>query len=149
MVYPAIRPNCGAYIALCVAMHEALNPLVPALVVEDDPPNARLLSVLLAVEGCDVRITRSAEEALEVLSTFPARLIVLDLILPRMGGLLFAECLKAAPSTRDIVLIAVSAVNGLQVERLAKEAGCAACVRKPIDTYTFAQTVAGCLQGKA
>src|SRR5258708_32003064 len=34
-----------------------------ALVVDHDPRNARLLFELLASEGCDVKIARSAEEA--------------------------------------------------------------------------------------
>jgi CheY-like chemotaxis protein len=123
-------------------------PNVPILVVEDDPPHARLLSVLLTNEGCDVRIARTAEEALQLLRAFPARLIVLDLVLPRMSGLLFVRHLKSAASTRDIVIVAISAVNGSEVERLAKEAGCAAYIRKPIDMITFIRTLASCLSRK-
>jgi two-component system cell cycle response regulator DivK len=119
------------------------------LVVDHEPRNARLLLKLLANEGCEVKIARSAEEAFLVLGTFPAQLIVLDLVLPRMSGLLFVQQLKAAPSTRDIVVVALSTVNGSEVERLAMEAGCVAYIRRPIDVHTFARTVAGYLGGKA
>lgn len=104
------------------------------LIVEDDPTNAKMLAVTLAHEGCDVRVAGSAEEALRVLAVWKPCLILLDLILPQMSGLLLAQQLKAAPSTRDIVLIAVSAFNGPETARVATEAGCDAYVRKPIDT---------------
>ncbi len=120
---------------------------VPALVVEHNPPNARLFSVLLVKEGCDVRIATSAEEAIDTLRTFRARLVVVDLVLPRMSGLLFVQQLKEEPSARDLVVVAVSALNGPTVEQLAREAGCADCLRMPIDVHAFAGTLAKCLAG--
>jgi CheY-like chemotaxis protein len=122
---------------------------VPALIVDDDPPNARLISRLLADEGCDVRVAGTAEEALLLLGTFSPQLIVLELVLPRMSGLLFVQRLKAEPTTRDIVVIAVSALNGPHVERLATESGCVAYIPKPIDRQTFGRTVASHVRGTA
>jgi two-component system cell cycle response regulator DivK len=113
------------------------------LVVEDDPPNARFMVVLLEMAGADVRVAQSAEDALKVLDDFRAEIIILDLILPRMSGLLLARQLKSLRRTRGIVIIAVSAVNGPEIERLVEESGCAAYVRKPIDVQTFAHVVAG------
>jgi two-component system cell cycle response regulator DivK len=80
---------------------------------------------------------------------FSARLIVVNLVLPRMSGLLFVQQLKAAPSTRDIVVIGVWTVRGSKVERLAKKAGCAAYIQKPINVRTFARMVARHLKGKS
>jgi len=122
---------------------------VPILVVEDDPAGARLLAVLLTSSGSDVRIAHSAEEALTVLEEFPAQVVVVDLLLPRMNGLLLVQRIKAAPATRDVVVIAVSVVNGPETERLALERGCAAYVAKPIDIQTFAATVNAHLRGNA
>ena len=121
---------------------------VPILVVEDDPASARLLAVLLRILGCDVRLAPSAEEALAVLDEFPARVLVLDLVLPRMGGLLLAKQLKRSSATRDIVVIAVSVVDGPETERLALESGCAAYVRKPIDIEAFTRTLLALLKGR-
>lgn len=122
---------------------------VPVLLVENDPASARLLFVLLANEGSDVRIARNAEEALAILKVFAARILVVDLVLPRMSGLLLVRQVKADPSTRDIIAIAVSIVDGPETERLALESGCAAYVRKPIDVQTFAKTVMTHMKGKA
>lgn len=110
---------------------------VPVLVVEDDPASAKLLSFILEREGCHVRVATSAEEALTTMTTFRPRAIVLDLVLPRMSGILLAEQLSARPEGHDLVIVAVSAFNGPEAVRVAEKAGCAAYVRKPIDVDTF------------
>lgn len=122
---------------------------VPVLVVEDDTSSAKLLFVLLTEEGYDVRVARSAEEALAILPAFQPHVIVLDLVLPKMSGLLLAQRLKEDPSTRGIVVIAASSLNGPGTERLVEEAGCAAYVQKPIHTKTFAALVAQHLRPSA
>jgi CheY-like chemotaxis protein len=98
------------------------------LVVEDDPASAKLASVILRAEGCDVRVARSAEDAIAALATF-------------LSGVLLAQRLKGDPATRDIVLIAVSAFDGGELERIAEEVGCAAFVHKPIDAPTLTRLV--------
>jgi CheY-like chemotaxis protein len=122
---------------------------VPILVVDDDAPSAKLLAVVLRSEGCDVKVASSAEEAVLVLRAFSPKVIVLDLILPLMSGLLFAERLKADPATAGIVLIAVTALNGAGAERIAYEAGFVKYVRKPVDPLSFAELVADQLRGVA
>jgi CheY-like chemotaxis protein len=111
------------------------------LVVEDDPASAKLASVILRAEGCDVRVARSAEDAIAALATFRPTVILLDLVLPFMSGVLLAQRLKGDPATRDIVLIAVSAFDGGELERIAEEVGCAAFVHKPIDAPTLTRLV--------
>lgn len=112
------------------------------LVVEDDAASRKLLSLLLTEAGARVTAVASAEEALDVLATARPRLIVLDLILCRMGGLTFAEQLKSNEDTCHIVIVAVSALASPEAERIALKAGCVAYVQKPIDTSTFADLVA-------
>lgn len=104
-----------------------------------------MLVAALTGEGCEVRVATSAEEALDVLSGFEAAVMVLDLVLPRMSGLLLARRLKSVPSTRDMVIIAVSSLDGPETERLALEAGCGAYLKKPISPFTLASTIAGLL----
>jgi CheY-like chemotaxis protein len=112
-----------------------------ALIVDDDAAGAKLLAVLLRSEGCQVEIVGSAEDALAALRTFEPRVIVIDLVLPLMSGLLLAQQIKANPALRDIVLIAVTSLNGTEGEAMALQAGCTAYLRKPIDALAFASTV--------
>jgi CheY-like chemotaxis protein len=120
---------------------------LPVLVVDDDPASAKLVSIVLRAEGCVTRIAESAEEALAILPTFHPRLIVLDLVLPLMSGLLFAQKLKADPETRDIVIVAVTAFNGAAAERMARDAGCALYIRKPIDPIALPKLLSTHLGG--
>jgi two-component system cell cycle response regulator len=112
------------------------------LVVEDDAASRKLEAVVLTDAGALVTAVESAEEAAIALSRQRPDVIVLDLVLPRMGGLVFVELLKSDPANRDVVVIAVSSLNGPDAERVALRAGCAAYLRKPIDTETFAAAVA-------
>ena len=104
-----------------------------------DPVSALPASVTLAKHGSDVRLVRTAEEALALMPGFRACVVVTDLVLPYMSGLLLARQLKSDPLTRDTAVIAVSAIDAAS---LATEAGCAAYFRKPIDQQAYARTVA-------
>lgn len=119
---------------------------VSVLVVDDDAPSVKLLSVVLRSEGCLVETARSAEEAIERLRTLRPDVIVVDLILPLMSGLLLADHLKTDPATSRIALIAVTAFNGQKSERIALQAGFSAYVRKPIDPTSFAKLVFAILE---
>jgi CheY-like chemotaxis protein len=120
---------------------------LPVLVVEDDPNNAKLVAIVLRAEGCDVHIARNAEDALTVVPIFRPRVIVLDLVLPMMSGVLLAQRLKSDTATADISIIAVTAFNGPEVERIARTAGCVAYIRKPIDAFALPRLVLDVVQG--
>jgi CheY-like chemotaxis protein len=121
---------------------------VKVLVVEDDPASAKLVVVVLEDEAGVVRTASSAEDAFAQLARDPPDLIILDLILPLMSGLLFAQQLKSQPATAAIPIIAVSAFNGSTVQRAALAVGCCAYIRKPIDVVSFPQLVRSHLGGR-
>jgi CheY-like chemotaxis protein len=132
--------------------HGAAHPElvgVPILIVDDDAASAKLLAVTLGGEGCDVRIARSAEDALVLLRGFKPRVVIIDLILPLMSGWLFAQRLKSDHALEDVVLMAVTAFNGVEAERVARQSGFTAYVRKPIDPIAFTQIVIEQLGGAA
>jgi two-component system cell cycle sensor histidine kinase/response regulator CckA len=110
------------------------------LVVEEDPASAKLLNVLLSVEGAHVKTVYNAEEAAIAVETFNPHVIVLELVLPFMSGLLFAQRLKSNPETRDILIVAVTAFNGPETERVTRNAGCAVYVRKPRERQRMSPT---------
>jgi two-component system, cell cycle response regulator DivK len=127
-------------------VERALNG-VRVLLVEDDPLSLKLLEVLLAAEGCKLCSSRSAEEALEAVQSFRPRVAVIDLVLPLASGILLAERLKADPATSNLVLVAVSAINGPQADRSTKAAGFSLYVRKPIDPDSFPGLLLAALRG--
>jgi len=107
------------------------------LIVDDTPVNLKLVRVLLSRQGFEVRTASSAEEALEMAPAFRPRLVLADIQLPGMDGLEMTRRLKAAPETRDTVVLALTAFAMKGDEEKAFAAGCDGYITKPIDTRTF------------
>ena len=107
------------------------------LIVDDNPVNLKLVYLLLAGEGYNVRTATDAEEALKVLQEFSPRLILMDIQLPGMDGLELTRRLKANPATQDITILGLTAYAMKGDEEKILAAGCDGYVAKPIDTRTL------------
>jgi CheY-like chemotaxis protein len=118
----------------------------PILVIDDNPANAKLVAYLLNARGYELRTAANAGEALQALESFHPRLILMDLQLPGMDGLSLTRQLKAAPATRDIIIVALTASAMKGDAEKAREAGCDGYITKPIDTRTLPATLAGFLE---
>ncbi len=79
------------------------------LIVEDEPEIAELIRFHLERDGMDARAVHSGRHALEMVKRDPPDLLVLDLMLPDVGGLEICRRLKQAPETRDIPVVMVTA----------------------------------------
>lgn len=117
----------------------------PILVVDDNPINLKLISVLLGLEGYEVREATDSAEALAILKTFRPHLILADIQMPGMDGLELTRQLKADSATRDTIIIAMTAYAMKGDEERALEAGCDGYIAKPIDTRALPAIVAGYL----
>ena len=67
----------------------------------------------------------------------------MDLQLPGMDGLTLTRRLKDDPATRDVAILALTAMKG--DEEKAMLAGCDGYVTKPIDTRTLPLVIASFL----
>jgi CheY-like chemotaxis protein len=117
----------------------------PILIVDDNPYNLKLARLLLTAEGYDARTANDAEHAMVVLSEFKPRLILMDIQLPGMDGLELTRRLKSEPTTREIVIVALTAYAMRGDEERARASGCDGYIAKPIDVNTLAGTIAGYL----
>jgi two-component system NtrC family sensor kinase len=79
------------------------------LAVDDSPTYLHHLAPLLRAEGYDVVLAHSGEEALELLAVEHVDCIMLDLMMPGLGGNETCRRIKAAPVVRDIPLILLTA----------------------------------------
>ncbi len=81
------------------------------LTVDDSLTYLGALSSALRGEGYDVVQARSGEEALELLSIQPVDCILLDLLMPGIGGEETCRRLKSVAATRDTPLIMMTALE--------------------------------------
>jgi len=121
---------------------EIAMPGESILIVDDNPTNMKLVRVLLASEGYDVRAAADAEEALNVLKEFQPRMILMDIQLPGIDGLELTRRLKSDPATRDITIVGLTAYAMKGDRERILDAGCDGYIQKPIDTRTLPQLVA-------
>lgn len=100
-----------------------MNPAIPTktiLLVEDDAPSRELY--LRALQGGGHTVV-TAEDGLAALHSIYAALpqvIVLDMMLPRLGGRDVLRELRANPDTRRIPVVIIT---GMDVRDLAERAG--------------------------
>jgi CheY-like chemotaxis protein len=112
------------------------------VVVDDDPIDRRLVQVLLAAAGYEVRTARDTAAAAQLITVFPPRLMLMDLQLSAARRIEYVRRLRAAPETRDMVIIAMVPRPLAGAPQMARDAGCNDCVTKPIDNLTLLETVA-------
>ncbi|KQW02890.1 response regulator [Rhizobacter sp. Root1221] len=79
------------------------------LAVDDSPTYLNELASTLRDEGYDVVPARTGEEALELLAVQPVDCILMDLMMPGLGGQETCRRIKDAPLVRDIPLIMLTA----------------------------------------
>jgi DNA-binding response OmpR family regulator len=113
------------------------------LVVEDDDPLRKLLTVTLEREGLDVTAVKDGAEAIGCLDRHEYRVVVLDLMMPRVSGWDVIDWLKEHPSSRPRTLIVVTAADRNVFAEL--EPGIVnAIIVKPFDTYEVSGYVRRC-----
>lgn len=79
------------------------------LIVEDEPDIANLIAYNLRREGFEVLIAGEGRQALQLVRSHPPLLILLDLMLPDLGGLEVCRRLKQGEKTSAIPVIMVTA----------------------------------------
>jgi two-component system sensor histidine kinase UhpB len=101
------------------------------LIVDDEVPNLKLLTQLLAPEGYRVRPTKRPQLAIDSALAKPPALILLDVKMPEMDGFEVCRRLKQDERTRDIPIIFVSALRDVQDKVRGFEAGGVDFISKP------------------
>ncbi len=118
------------------------------LVVDDNSTNLKLVSDVLGFDGYRILQASDAESAQEIIRTTPPDLILMDIALPGMDGLTLTRLLKAAQTTRHIVIVALTAFAMKGDDAKARDAGCDGYITKPIDTRTLPHAVSGFLRSR-
>ena len=103
-----------------------------ALVVEDDPDIGRLLQWVLQREGFAVTLVADGRKAVEhIESGAPARLVILDLMLPQVSGHEILATLRAREPWRAVPVIMLTAKSQEKDIVKALDAGASDYMLKP------------------
>ena len=78
------------------------------LLVEDEEIMIDILQRKLTQEGYKVSVARDGEEGLKMMKEVKPDLILLDIIMPKMGGFEVMEQMAKEPELRDIPVIVIS-----------------------------------------
>ena len=81
------------------------------LAVDDSETYLQSVAETLRADGYEVVLARSGEEALELLAVEPVDCVLLDLVMPGLGGRETCHRLKNAPTMRDIPVVILSAIE--------------------------------------
>ena len=103
------------------------------LVVDDNRDSAMSLSLLLELDGHDVRRAYDGLEALEIADEFRPEITLLDIGMPRLDGYGAARELRRRQWADSLLLIALTGWGQQEDRRLAREAGFDHHMVKPVD----------------
>jgi two-component system cell cycle response regulator DivK len=115
------------------------------LIVEDNATNMKLSAFLLESADYTVIAATNAETGLTLAREEHPDLILMDIQLPGMDGLQATGLLKADDATRDIPVIALTALAMKGDEERILAAGCDGYIAKPLDYKDFLSVVAATL----
>jgi CheY-like chemotaxis protein len=110
-----------------------LDRSVKILYVEDNDDNVYVVKNRLTRAGYTVVVALDGEQGVAMAITEKPHLILMDLSLPILDGWEATRRLKAAPETKDIPVIALSAHAMTGDREKALEAGCEDFDTKPVD----------------
>jgi|ERR1700730_9770167 len=109
------------------------------LVVEDNQPNRELLCDWLESEGFEVVYAENLEQGYAAFETNGPHAVLLDVQLGREDGLSLARWIKQRQALRHIPVIAVTAHAMVTDQQRVTQAGCDACISKPVNFKSLSQ----------
>lgn len=111
----------------------SLNAPKRILTVDDSETYLRVLADALRGAGYEVVLARSGEQALDLLAVQPVDCILLDLLMPGIGGEEACRRIKGAPTMRDTPIIMLTALEDRDVMIRGLSAGADDYIAKSSD----------------
>lgn len=130
-----------------------MTPKTLLLVEDNEQDELLILRALRKVNLANqVEVVRDGQQALDYLfgegefaqraGSEPPAVVLLDINLPRIGGLEVLSRLRADERTRLVPIVILTSSDEDRDRMRSYQGGCNSFVRKPLDFTEFAQTVA-------
>jgi two-component system chemotaxis response regulator CheY len=101
------------------------------LIVDDSVSLRQVVKITLTGAGYEVLEAGDGVEALEVLQSHKANLVISDVNMPRMDGLTLLRTLKEKPDLKFMPVIMLTTESEAEKKKQGQEAGARAWVVKP------------------
>jgi CheY-like chemotaxis protein len=118
------------------------------LIVEDHPLNLKLFRDILSAKGYHTIEDRIGNEAVKLAERHQPEFIILDVLLPHSSGIEIARTLKSKIATKNIPIIAVTALAITDTHQKMLQAGCLTCLVKPFSLDRFLNAVDDAVKSK-
>jgi two-component system cell cycle response regulator len=118
------------------------------LIVDDEPTSRKLLAGILPKDKYEILKANNGKEALKKAVENHPDVILLDIIMPGLDGIEVTRRLKADSSTKNIPVILVTCLDGMENKLTGLDAGAEEYLAKPINPVELRARVKSMLQLK-
>lgn len=111
------------------------------LIADDEPGIRRLVRMTLESDDYDIIEASNGQEALDLARLHKPALILLDVMMPRLGGFDICRELKADPETASITIVMLTARAQESDQSEARDAGADDYFMKPFSPVALMRKV--------
>ncbi|MCL5022877.1 MAG: response regulator [Nitrospirae bacterium] len=104
------------------------------LLADDSITIQKVVELVLAEEGFDIKAAGNGEEALAAMDEFRPDIVLADIDMPKMNGYQLCERIKANPATKAVPVILLAGAFEPLDEELAKNVGAEDFIIKPFES---------------
>jgi PAS domain S-box-containing protein len=119
------------------------------LVVDDHPQDIELLEAFLVPQGYEILTASNGEEALGKLSAHKIDLLLMDVMMPKMGGFEVTRRVRQDHTHRLLPIVLVTALRETEERVKGIQAGCDDFISKPVDKTELLARVGSLLRIKS
>jgi len=123
--------------------------LADMVVLVDDEPNIReTVAFILEAEGVDVETASDGVEGLEAVRRCKPKVVLLDVMMPRMDGYEVCRAIRSDPSLGGVFVMILTARGQKSDEVKALEVGADLYMSKPFDDEVVLQVIHDVFEGR-
>jgi len=119
------------------------------LIADDNPQGAELVEAFLADQPFEIKLAFNGEQVISEAVQWQPAIILLDVMMPRISGFDACQKLRKDPSTCDIGIIMVTALDQPSDIDRAVASGTDDMITKPVNRHDLVARIHGLLDSKS
>lgn len=119
--------------------------IVRILVADDDPEIQDLVEIVLNTEEFSVSVAVDGQDTIRKVEEFKPDLLILDVMMPELGGFEVLKILRARPETADLPILMLTAKDDEEHIRKGFDSGADDYLTKPFKIPQLTARVRACL----